>query len=148
MKGRIICIGNRYIQEDAAGLAVFAELEKMHPLPRHIELIEGGLAGLNLLPLLEQGGRVVFVDSVRGFTQPGEIILLDCRDGVPTDDAGHFDHGAGLAYLLAVLPRVCDGELPKEIALVGLEGQCTGKTIERAARLSLGIATHGLKDIG
>lgn len=148
MKGRIICIGNRYVQEDAAGLAVFAELEQMQPLPPPIELIEGGLAGLNLLPLLEQGGRVVFVDSVKGFTQSGEIILLDCRDGLPTDDADHFDHGAGLAYLLAVLPRVCDGELPREIVLVGLEGQCSGKTIERAARLTLDIATHGLEGIG
>lgn len=148
MKGRIICIGNRFVQEDAAGLAVFAELEKMQSLPPEIELIEGGLAGLSLLPLLEEGGRVVFVDSVIGFTQPGEIVLLDCRDGVPQSDAGHFDHGAGLAYLLAVLPRVCDGELPQEIVLVGLEGQCTGKTIERAAQLSLDIATHGLQNIG
>ena len=37
----------------------------------------------------------------------------------------HFDHGAGLAYLLTVLPKVCDGELPEEIVLVGLEGECT-----------------------
>jgi len=148
VKGRIICIGNRFVQEDAAGLAVFAELEKMQPLPPEIELIEGGLAGLNLLPLLEQGGRVVFVDSVIGFTQPGEIVLLDCRKEMPADNAVHFDHGAGLAYLLAVLPLVCDGELPQEIALVGLEGLCTGKTIERAARLSLDMATHGLQDIG
>ena len=147
MKACIICIGNRYIQEDGAGLAVFAEVEKMQPLPRQIELIEGGLAGLNLLPLLEQGGRVVFVDSVKGVTQPGEIILVDCWKEMPRDDAGHFDHDAGLAYLLAVLPRVCDGEPPKEIALVGLEGQCTEKTIKRAARLSLDIAAHGLQNI-
>lgn len=147
MKACIICIGNRYIQEDAAGLAVFAEIEKMQPLPPQIELIEGGLAGLNLLPLLEQGGRVVFVDSVKGFTQPGEIILLDCRKDTPQGDVGHFGHDAGLAYLLAVLPKVCDGEPPKEIALVGLEGQCTEKTIKRAARLSLDIAAHGLQNI-
>lgn len=147
MKGCIICIGNRFVQEDVAGLAVLAELEKMQPLPPQIDLIEGGLAGLNLLPLLEQGGRVVFVDSVKGFTQPGEIILLDCWKEMPRHDAGHFDHGAGLAYLLAVLPRVCDGEPPQEITLVGLEGQCTEKTIKHAARLSLNIATHGLKDV-
>ncbi len=148
MKGCIICIGNRFIEEDGAGLAVFDELEKMQPLPLETTLIEGGLAGLNLLPLLERGGRVVFVDSVKGYTQPGEIVLVDCQKEMPPDDAGHYDHGAGLAYLLAVLPRVCDGEPPKEIALVGLEGKCTEKTIKRASRLSLDIATHGLKDIG
>lgn len=148
MKKRIICIGNRFIEEDAAGLAVFTEIEKMQPLSPEIELIEGGLAGLNLLPLLEQGGRVVFVDSVRGFTQPGEIVLVDCRKQMPPGNAGHFDHDAGLAYLLAVLPRVCEGELPREIVLVGLEGRWSEKTIERAARLSLDIAMHGLQDMG
>lgn len=148
MKGCIICIGNRFVEEDGAGLAVFDELEKMQPLPPQTTIIEGGLAGLNLLPHLERGGRVVFVDSVKGFTQPGEIVLVDCRKEMAPDDAGHYDHGAGLAYLLAVLPRVCDGELPKEIALVGLEGKCTEKTIKRASRLSLDIATRGLQDIG
>lgn len=147
MKGFIICIGNRFVREDAAGLAVLARLEEMQPLPAEIELIEGGLAGLNLLPLLERGGRVVFVDAVSGFTQPGEMVLLDSQEIMSTLDEFHLDHGAGLAYLLAVLPKVCDGDLPEEIVLVGLEGECTTQMIERAARLSVTIAAHGLKEI-
>ena len=145
MRGCIICIGNRLVAEDAAGLAVFDRLQEMDPLPAGIEIVEGGLAGLNLLPLLEQGGRVVFVDAVKGFTRPGEIVLLDHREILHPPDEGHFDHGAGLAYVLAVLPKVCDGDLPEEIVLVGLEGECTRQTIERAAGLSLALATHGLK---
>lgn len=146
MKGYIICIGNRFVQEDAAGPAVLAILDKMEQLPPQIELIEGGLAGLNLLPLLEQGGRVVFIDSVSGFTRPGEIVLLDSREITSTLDGYHFDHEAGLAYLLTVLPKVCDGELPEEIVLVGLEGECSAATIKRAAGLSVAIATQGLQD--
>jgi hydrogenase maturation protease len=147
VKGYIICIGNRFVSEDAAGPAVFDRLEEMRPLPAEIEIIEGGLAGLNLLPLLELGGRVVFVDAVSGFTQPGEIILLSSRDILNTFEKTHFDHGAGLAYLLAVLPRVCDGEMPEEIVLVGVEGKYTAETIERAAGLSVTIAVHGLTRI-
>ena len=52
-------------------LQVFDRLQEMQPLPAGIELIEGGLAGLNLLPLLERGGRVVFVDAVSGFYRTG-----------------------------------------------------------------------------
>ncbi len=144
MKAAIICIGNRFIREDTAGLEVLARLTEMQPLPAEIELIEGGLAGLNLLPLLERGGRVVFVDAVTGFTQPGEIVLLDSQEIISTCEQLHFDHGAGLAYLLAVLPKVCDGEMPSEIVLVGLEGECTVHTIQQAAELSLRIAAHGL----
>jgi hydrogenase maturation protease len=147
VKGSIVCIGNRFVAEDAAGLAVFDRLLEMYPLPADIEVTEGGLAGLNLLPLLEQGGRVVFVDAVKGFNNPGELVLLEHQEILDTLDTGHFDHGAGLAYVLSVLPLVCEGELPEEIVLVGLEGGWTSQVIERAAELSIAIATHGLKDL-
>lgn len=147
MKGSIICIGNRFVAEDAAGLAVFDRLQEMQPLPAEIEVTEGGLAGLNLLPLLEQGGRVVFVDAVKGFTNPGELVLLEHPEILDTLGTGHFDHGAGLAYVLSVLPKVCEGDLPEEIVLVGLEGEWTTQMIERAAELSIAIAAHGLKDL-
>lgn len=148
MKGVIICVGNRFVAEDAAGPAVLAFLETLRPLPNTIELVEGGLAGLNLLPLLEQGGRVVFVDAVSGFAQPDEIVLFNHQEIISTLTESHFDHGVGLAYLLSVLPKVCEGDLPEEVVLVGLEGECTKETIERAAKLSLIIAAHGLKDVG
>lgn len=147
MKGYIICIGNRFVASDAAGLQVFDRLCDMQPLPEDIELIEGGLAGLNLLPLLERGGRVVFVDAVKGFAATGEIILLEQQQILSTDSQPHFDHGAGLPYLLAVLPRVCDGDLPEEIVLLGLEGACSQQTIERAARMSIRVAAHGMKGL-
>lgn len=147
MKSVIICIGNRFVSDDAAGLAVFARLQEMHPLPADMEIIEGGLASLNLLPLLEQGGRVVFVDAVNGFAEPGEIVLLDHQEIMHASSELHYDHGAGLAYVLAVLPKVYDGELPEEIVLVGLEGEHTTQMVDRAAALSLTIAAHGLKDL-
>ena len=76
MKSYIICIGNRLLSEDASGPAVFDSLQKLS-LPQDVEIIEGGTAGLNLLPLLEKGGRVVFVDTVSGFADDGEIVMLD-----------------------------------------------------------------------
>lgn len=124
-------------------MQVLARLEEMQPLPSDIELIEGGLAGLNLLPFLERGGRVVFVDAVSGFTRPDEIVQLDRREIRGSQDPGHFDHGAGLSYLLAVLPWVCEKEMPEEIVLVGLEGKCSRQTIDQAARLSVQLAAHG-----
>ncbi len=147
MKRCIICIGNRFVPADTAGPAVFDRLQEMRPLPAGIEIIDGGMAGLNLLPLLERGGRVVFVDAVRGFAGPGEVVMLERREIVSGAGCDHFDHNAGLASVLTVLPRVCDGDLPEEIVLVGLEGECTPQTIERAANLSIAVAAHGVKDL-
>ena len=150
MNGCIICIGNRFVAADAAGPLVFDVLRET-ALPEGVEAVEGGLAGLNLLPLLERGGRVVFVDAVRGFAGPGEVVLLDARETAGAAGRPHYDHGAGLAYVLAVLPQVADGPLPEEMFLVGLEGECCMETIERAARLSAAVAAHGimgLMDVG
>lgn len=144
MMGYIICIGNRFVAQDAAGPAVFDRLQQMQTLPEDVELIDGGLMGLNLLPFLERGGRVVFVDAVSGFDQPGEIVVLDWRQILENTHVSAFDHDAGLAYLLTVLPRVCDGEMPREVILVGLE-EASPVLIERAAELSLKLAKQGLK---
>lgn len=148
MKRYIICIGNRFVAGDAAGPAVYDRLQQMQPLPADIEIIDGGLRGLNLLPLLEKGGRIVFVDAVSGYGLPGQIVLLDQQEIVNTMTECSFDHNAGLAYLLAVLPKVCDGEMPEEIVLVGLEDEYTPQAVERAASLCLDVAVHGLKDRG
>ncbi len=148
LKGTIICIGNRFVEEDSAGLQVFDCIQEMRPLPSGIELVEGGLAGLNLLPLLERGGRVVFVDTVRGFTQAGDIVFLSHREILQSPGQFRFGHEAGLPYLLAVLPKVCEGELPEDIVLLGLEGRCGQETLEKAAKMSVAIAVHGLRDLG
>ena len=148
MKRCIICIGNRFIADDSAGLAVYDKLREMQPFEAEIELVEGGTSGLNLLSFLENGGRVVFVDAVREIASPGEVVVLSAKDIVSTLSQKHFGHEAGLPYLLSVLPKVCEGELPEEILLVGIEGGYTSQTIETAADLSLTIALKGVKDFG
>lgn len=145
MKRFIICIGNRFITDDSVGLAVYDRLREMQQCDSKIDLIEGGIAGLNLLSFLEQGGRVVFVDAVQDFAPPGEVVILSVKDIISTLSQKHFGHEAGLPYLLSVLPRVCEGELPEEILLVGVEGEYTPDTIETAADWSLSLALNGLK---
>lgn len=143
MKSFIICIGNRLLVEDSAALMVFDRLQQ-RSLPDNISVIEGGLMGLNLLPFLEQGGRVVFVDNVSGFTRPGSLIVLD-QEKIIATGTEHYDHNSSLAYVLSVLPKVCEGDLPEEIVLVGIEGPCTEKLVEEAANLSVSIAQNGQK---
>ncbi|MDP4030178.1 MAG: hydrogenase maturation protease [Gallionella sp.] len=143
MKSFIICIGNRLLAEDSSALMVFDMLQQ-RTLPDNISVIEGGLMGLNLLPFLEQGGRVVFVDNVSGFTQPGSLVVLDQKEIIATG-AEHYDHNSCLAYVLSVLPKVSEGKLPDEIVLIGIEGPYTEKLVEEAANLSVYIAQNGQK---
>jgi len=110
-------------------------------LSSDIEVIDGGLAGLNLLRFMHGADRVVFIDAVNGFKPSGGVIVLDAEDASRHADT-IFGHNAGLSYFLRVLPEVHDGKLP-EIFVVGIEGTPESDKILEAAEVSLKIATQG-----
>lgn len=140
---RIICIGNRYVTEDAAGFEVYRYLQK-HPLPADVELLDGGLAGLDLIRLIEGMERVVFVDSISGFGSTGEIQLLEAS-AVAAMAENNFGHASGLPYLLRVLPEVCEGELP-QIFVLGMEGCPQEINIEQASKFALHVTLNGIEE--
>ena len=126
------------MEHDRSGLAVYDKLAAKE-IPAHIELIEGGISGLNLLIFLENADTVVFVDSVSGFTHPGGVVVLDHTRIIEACPPDHYGHDAGVAYLLAILPGVCETPPPRNIYLVGLEGHCSEETIDNAATLALSM---------
>lgn len=142
MKSRIICIGNKLLPKDAFGPSVFKDL-LTRCLPDGVEVVEGGTAGLNLLPLLEERGRVVFVDTVSGFAEAGSLVLLDRETITNSVTEVHFGHDLGLAYVLAVLPGVCEKDMVDEVFLVGFEGEYNDQVVRKAAEMSIAIAVNG-----
>ncbi len=139
MKWSIICIGNRIVEDDAYGPAVYDYLEKLE-ISDDIEIVDGGTGGLNLLQFIEGRDRIVFVDRISGYTEKGEITVLHWLEVVESVPDSFYGHDLGLAALLTVLPKVCDGQLPEEMVLVGCESGWDSVTVERGAKLSLEIA--------
>lgn len=142
MTSRIICIGNRYCAADCAGALVYDRLAG-RDLPAGTEVIDGGLAGLGLLGLVEDADRVIFVDQVIGFAEPPGVVVLG-PSAVSESQTAQYGHSGGLAYLLSVLPVVCTTSLP-EIAVVGIEGQPDAGALDRAADLALELAAGRLE---
>jgi len=136
---RIICVGSRFFAADAAGPRVHDRLSAQ-ALPQGVELVDGGVAGLNLLHLVETAERVVFVDAVRGFAADGRVVVLDADEAA---EAGGdvFDHGAGLGYLLRMLPVACDA--PPPVTVVGIEGPADDEAVREAAAVAVRVATAG-----
>ncbi|MBS4098350.1 MAG: hydrogenase maturation protease [Sulfuricella sp.] len=135
----VICLGNRYVPGDDVGCRVFDHLNGS-AIPPDVELVDGGLCGLDLLRLVEGRNRVVFVDAVADLADAGEVVVLSSRQ--VASYAGRYGHGAGLPYLLRLLPQVCAAPLP-EIALVGTEGLADESAVRRLAERSMEVAIHG-----
>lgn len=144
MAARIICVGNRHVRGDDFGPRVYDCLVA-RTLPAAVDIVDGGLAGLDLLRYLEDGRRVVFVDAVAGFAAPGGLVLLGAAE-VARHCAGGFGHAAGLPYLLRVMPAVLDSP-PPAVSVIGHEGAAGARTVRAAARLALRIATEVAADV-
>lgn len=137
MAARIVCVGNRFVREDDFGPRVYDALAGIDR-PAGVEIVDGGLAGLDLLRFLEDGRPIIFVDAVSGFAPAGEITVID-GDDVARQATGAFGHQAGLPFLLRLLPAVVDNPPPR-IRLVGCEGAASDGAVRQAARLSLRLA--------
>ncbi len=141
---RIICVGNSFFAPDAIGPAVYAELAK-RPLPDGVELLLGGLGGLDLLRWFEDCRRVILVDRIAGFGDPGSVLVL--REDRFTDIcAGSYGHSGGLAYLLGVLPHLKLDICP-EVILVGHEGDPVDHGIRQAAKMALQLALQPVEAV-
>lgn len=134
IRARIVGIGNSLIAGDAVGIRILEEL-RARRLDADIELVEGRLAGLDLLPCFEGCDRVVLLDRVVGFGQPGEVVRLAAGD-VAACEANPDLHSGGLLYLLRALPFLGITPLP-EICLIGIEGEGNEAAIGQAADRAL-----------
>lgn len=137
MAGHIICVGNRFAAGDDTGPRVHDYLVRSS-LPAAVRLTDGGLAGLNLLSLFEEGELVILVDALLGFAPPGCITTLS-REQAIAGGSGHYDHDGSLDYLLRLLPSVCEGA-PPEVILVGAEGPLDENAIAALAAKALNLA--------
>lgn len=136
----IICLGNRFVPGDELGCRVFDRLTNAE-LPPDIEVVDGGVCGLDLLWQVEGRQRVVFVDALAEVAAAGEIVAL--RREQVAEYARAYGHGAGLPYLLHMLPKVCEAPLP-DVVLLGTGGEVDDAVIRTLAERSMEVAIHGI----
>lgn len=136
MLSRIICVGNGFLEEDSIGRRVYEHLVA-GPLPDGVEVVDGGLAGLDLAMYLRGIRRAVFVDAVKGFGDDGHIIIMD-KETVASYADG-YGHSAGLPYLFHMADKIIEEDLP-EMFLAGAENGSADA--ELMARVCLEVALN------
>ena len=84
MRGRsvVLGVGNVLNRDEGLGVHALRLLEERMPDPAGVELIDGGVLGLNLLPMVEECDRLLVLDAIDRSEEPGTLIELD-RDEIP-----------------------------------------------------------------
>ncbi len=99
----VIGIGNPLRGDDGVGPRLI-EVLRRHPLPDDIVLIDLGLGGLDLLPLLEEGWeKVIIVDAADLGCPPGSFRCFTPQEArLLREDSPLTLHNAGVSEVLAL----------------------------------------------
>ncbi len=120
---KIIGLGNPFMGDDAVGILVARQLQAY--TAAHISVLEGGLAGLNLLDEMEDIDTLILIDAVHSHSTSGTIF----RFTIPQDlekigklawgTSAASTHAFGLAEALTLAHTL--EVLPAHIVLFGIE---------------------------
>lgn len=132
----VICIGNRYRGDDAAGLQVARLLKER--TSKNIEVIEESGEGTALIEAWGDAARVIIVDAVASNREPGTLHRLDVhKQSVPKGFFRYSTHAFGLAEAIELARAI--GRLPPSLIVYGIEGKsfdagnALSEEVERAA---------------
>lgn len=120
----VVGVGNVFRRDDGAGIRVIQALwsavqQGTAALPPHTAVLDGGTAGLGLLPAIATTDHLVIVDALTPAGHPGAVSVLRGRDlGAAT--------GTGCAVDTLLATADLAGVLPREVTLVGVEAADTG----------------------
>jgi len=132
----VIGVGNPLMGDDGLGIEVLERLRVGWSISPHIDLLDGGTWGLNLLPHVEQAHRVVFIDAIDIGAQAGSLIELT-GDEIPRFLAQKLSpHQIDVKEVLALAEL--RGTFPDEVVAVGLQPE----SVEMRTSLSPAVASQ------
>ena len=115
----VIGVGNPLMGDDGLGIAALERLRNGWRIEPHLELLDGGTWGLNLLPHVEAARCVLFIDAIDADLEPGTLVELE-REDIPRFLARKLSpHQIDVKEVLALAEL--RGTLPEELVAVGLQ---------------------------
>lgn len=115
----VIGLGNPLMGDDGLGLAALEQLRAQWDVPADVELVDGGTWGMNLLPVIEDAGRVLLLDAINAGAAPGTEVVIP-RHRLPKYLAMKISpHQVDMADVIAL--AVLRGTLPDETVAIGLQ---------------------------
>ena len=115
----ILGLGNILLSDEGVGVHVVNEFQKRYEVPPYVEIVDGGAAGLDLIPFIEGREKVVMIDAVNFDREPGYIDVLE-NEQIPvrlTQKASM--HHLGLMDVLCIVRL--SGNVPEDMCIVGIQ---------------------------
>jgi len=123
VKTLIVGIGSTILGDDGVGVHIARRL-MADSLPKNVDVVELGTAGLTLLEYLEGYDRLVLLDAILSGAPPGTIHELTSEEVARTVHLG-AGHEADLPTALAMGHKLMKDSMPKQITVFAIEAADT-----------------------
>ncbi|MBB1199430.1 HyaD/HybD family hydrogenase maturation endopeptidase [Enterobacteriaceae bacterium 89] len=121
MRILVLGIGNLLLSDEGVGVRIVEALEQRYLLPPHVEVLDGGTSGMELLDVMANRDHLIVADAVLTGDKPGSVVVLH-DDQIPALFSQKVSpHQLGLADVLMALRLT--GEFPRRLTLVGVVPQ-------------------------
>lgn len=99
----ILGLGNALHGDDGFGPRIIAELQQRFQFPAKVRLVDGGIMGLSILPLLEEAKAVIVVDTVVLDKEPGTLYKFPISAIEVEGEAPMNLHEMGIVEVVQIL---------------------------------------------
>ena len=72
----ILGIGCVLLRDEGFGVKVIHEIDRRYEFPENVEIVDGGVLGVNLLGFMSRADRLIVVDAIRNKGKPGDLYRL------------------------------------------------------------------------
>lgn len=78
----ILGIGNILFSDEGFGIRVIEKIQEIYQFEDNIQVIDGGVLGINLLGVISKPDHLIVVDAIRNHGKPGDLYRLE-GDAIP-----------------------------------------------------------------
>jgi len=119
LKALVLGIGNLLIGDEGVGCKVVEELNNRYQMPPDVECVDGGTAGFELLPLIDNKDQLILIDALKNDMAPGTVVKIEDEDVPMTFLTSISPHQLGISDVLAA--AALTDTLPEKMVLFGVE---------------------------
>lgn len=131
----IMGLGNLLLGDEGFGIHCIRHLEEHYQLPDHVELIDGGTAGILLAPFIEQCYQLFVIDVVDLDDIPGSVHCFTDADVRSGDIQTRMSpHQIGMLEILDIC-RI-SGRVPEQVQFITVVPESLETGLELTPRLA------------
>lgn len=114
----ILGVGNLLLSDEGLGPRAIASIHRDYLLPPEVEVVDGGVSGMELLDYVAAVDHLVIIDAIAAGQPPGELVRLTDAQIPKVFRQKLSLHHVGLAEVFAA--ALLTGEAPRHMVAVGV----------------------------